>query len=384
MTIEQASSTKLGRAALKVVGRSLPLAGLTAVALAACSAPGSGESSEGGEKTATVVAPEQQGVIQFDSLAADKTQGTYTYRDVALKFDSEAHDGVDYVTLDLRGMKLSATFDNAGIFDVDGFNSENGSDTSMTEMDRAIIHTFEVALTDTYRERGSELPALDSLNRMVTVWGDYPSSLPLTRTFYGRKERLVNINLCNNVNKIGMSNWKAYQRASHDCLTIKHAFSDCAAITAGCMYGDDSSTVDNVFMSMHPGATFFGSNASNYRAYGPDHDPNAEFAYGDCFGRCGSECGGSTQFTQACLDHDLCVRFGHISISGECDDEFLDAAVDYGVASNCGNVNFRVAYNWQGTSLQSNCPTSYNNTNDGCDIGCQFTDGDCFRVGNGI
>ncbi len=34
-------------------------------------------------------------------------------------------------------------------------------------------------------------------------------------------------------------------------------------------------------------------------------------------------------------------------------------------------------YQWAGTSTANNCPTSWNGTGDGCDCGCQFTDGDC-------
>jgi hypothetical protein len=135
---------------------------------------------------------------------------------------------------------------------------------------------------------------------------------------------------------------------------------------------------------MHPGGSYFGTTIGNYRSYEPDHDASVEFGYGACYGRCGDSCGGSTQFTQACLDHDTCVRFGHFDQSPECDDDFLDAAVDYGVASNCPGVNFRVDFNWEGSANQNNCPTSFNNTNDGCDIGCQFTDGDCFRSSNAL
>ena len=60
------------------------------------------------------------------------------------------------------------------------------------------------------------------------------------------------------------------------------------------------------------------------------------------------------------------------------DDDFCGAAWDYTWAPNCGG-NFTVNYNWAGSSAQGACPAGWNGTNDGCDVGCQFVDGDCFR-----
>jgi hypothetical protein len=36
-----------------------------------------------------------------------------------------------------------------------------------------------------------------------------------------------------------------------------------------------------------------------------------------------------------CLDHDLCVRFGHSLASWWCDDEFAYTTDDYAFAPNC-------------------------------------------------
>jgi len=354
---------------------------LSTVVLVGCA----GAAPDTNDKDSTIVAAEQQGIVHFDVLSPSLLKGTYEYHDVKLNFRAEA-DSVKAVTLELRGMVLTGTFDpDAGVFDLDGFVRTDGSETQMTDVDTAVIHTFEVALTDLYRERAAELPALDVLNRAITVWGDYSPTVPLRRTFVGRQERATLQNLCASVNKPGQgSGVSRWTRGSHDCLVIKSAWGDCAAITAGCSYGDDSSTVDRGFLSMHPGgscsdSSYFGTNATNFRCYEPDHDANAEYSYGACLGRCGGSCGGGTQFTQACLDHDICVRFGHVIASPECDDDLLDAAFDAAFAPNCGNVNFTVNFNWAGGSNEGNCPTGWRNSNDGCDVGCQFVDGDCFR-----
>jgi hypothetical protein len=361
------------------------LAAVSVVGLAGCAGAAS-DGTHGEDSPAVIVAPEQQGVVRFDVLSAASVKGTFEYHGVTLAFDAEA-DAVKAVTVELRGMVLTGTFEPAdGVFDLDGFNASDGSETQMTEVDRAVIHTFEVALTDIYRERGAELPALEVLNRAVTVWGDYSPTLTLHRTFYGRQERATLQNLCGQVNRGGQGTGFAprYSWGSHDCLTIKNFWSDCAAVSAGCMYGDDSSTVERGFLSMHPGGScndnsYFGTSSTNMHCYEPDHDPNVEYAYGDCLGRCGGGCGGGTTFTQACLDHDICVRFGHIQVSAECDDEVLDAAFDAAFAPNCDGTSFTVNYNWSGSTYEANCPAAWNYTNDGCDVGCQFVDGDCFR-----
>jgi hypothetical protein len=82
--------------------------------------------------------------------------------------------------------------------------------------------------------------------------------------------------------------------------------------------------------------TYFWKN-SQWQCYAPDHDANVEYAYGDCFGRCGAGCGsgGSGTYTYDCLDHDSCVRFGHSIASIWCDDEFTYTIDDYTFAPNC-------------------------------------------------
>jgi hypothetical protein len=339
----------------------------------------------GGDKT-IVVAPERQGVIEFDLLMATLVKGTYYYHGVTARFASEVVKGAYEITLELRGMTLTATIDPSGVFDLDGFKTETGAGTAMTEVDSTVIHTLEVALADIYRERAGTLPALAMLNRAITVWGQYSSTLPLQRTFYSRQERIALHDLCGQVNKPGQGgpfNFK-WTWGSHDCLTVKSFASDCAFISGGCAYADDGSTIDRGFMSMHPEGscddnTYFGQKPGNFSCYEPDHDSNTEYAYGACLGRCGGSCGGGTVFSQACLDHDVCVRTGHFIASPECDDELLDATLDAIVVDDCPGANFNVDFNWAGTGNEGACPDSWNNMKDGCDVGCQFVDADCFR-----
>lgn len=359
---------------------------LGAILIVAGCASSHGGESDSGEKT-VVVAAEQQGLVTFDTLEAKRVAGTYEYRGETVHFESTANEHGSDITLGMRGMVLTATLDSSGAFEVDGYKDADGTDTAMTAMDRALVHGFEVALTDLYRKRAAELPALDVLSRSLTMWSEYPDTVPLRRTFLARDERRGALqSLCGNVNKVGQGGNFApkFTWASHDCFKIKGVFTtDCGPLSGGCAYGNDSSTVENVFMSMHPngscdGGTYFGFTSTSQLCWAQDHDNRAEWGYGGCFGRCGDSCGGATQFTQACLDHDLCVRSAHWSGTPGCDDEFVEAAVDWASASNCGG-EFRVDFNWAGSPNEGHCPTSFMNTNDGCDVGCQFIDGDCFR-----
>jgi hypothetical protein len=102
--------------------------------------------------------------------------------------------------------------------------------------------------------------------------------------------------------------------------------------------GNDRTTY-YAWLSMHSSGpcsdgTYFWT-GSSWACYEPDHDPNVEYAYGDCFGRCGGGCGSGTQFTRDCADHDSCVRFGHSLASLWCDDEFSYTVDDALWAPNC-------------------------------------------------
>ena len=67
-----------------------------------------------------------------------------------------------------------------------------------------------------------------------------------------------------------------------------------------------------------------------------DHDTRVEYSYGNCYGVCGAGCPGTYQFTVDCVNHDQCVRNGHVLASGYCDDQFSAASDDWASAPNCG------------------------------------------------
>lgn len=330
--------------------------------------------SDGGKEAGVVV--EEQGV---DTLEIDFTesvaQGTFQNADQQLTFRTEVLEGVVETTIELRGLVLLLTIDTAeGGIEVDGYAADNGQDTQMLEDDVALLGLFEKRFEATFEEHHESSSAIEYLNRSLTLWSDYNATTPLKHTYHGRFEQ--SSSRCGWVNKPGQGvNVKKWTRATHDCNVCHWWY--------GCNNGDDRSTTDNVFLSMHADGscaddTYFGDTENSFSCHEPDHSYGQEYAYGACFGRCGGSCGSGTQFTDACINHDQCVRGGHSIASFWCADELSATGWDVAFAPNCGG-KITVDYNWAGSSNEGNCPTSWKDTNDGCDHGCQFIDGDCFR-----
>jgi hypothetical protein len=105
--------------------------------------------------------------------------------------------------------------------------------------------------------------------------------------------------------------------------------------------GDDRTTFFALIKNSATGpcadGTYFGTGPSGpWTCYEPDHSASIEYAYGDCFGRCGAGCGSDgSVYSLDCADHDSCVRFGHSTASGWCNDEFLSCSDDYLYGANC-------------------------------------------------
>ena len=62
------------------------------------------------------------------------------------------------------------------------------------------------------------------------------------------------------------------------------------------------------------------------------------FKKSDCYGRCGAGCGQSKQYTQECLNHDICNRETGENL-GVCSDEFWAASDGWFNAPNCQNAS---------------------------------------------
>ena len=262
--------------------------------------------------------------------------GTYVSETGLVKFQSiQVEPTVFEVTVEVNGMTLDGVIDrmeNGGVASLDGFASETGEDTQMTSEDRQLLSEFYRALNE---ELGEDAPAAAvMLRRAVGVWAEYPSTLELTRSVIGEEGRSIQY-LCSYVYcgtwEGACSYWNWYQYSTHDCC-----YGGLWGVGGHCTDRYDSDTTQIVQLGDHyscSGDTWVWT--GSYWACGePDHW-DYPYETGNCFGRCGNECGGDQQYTKDCVDHDGCVRNGHETASLWCDDEASSASDDELFADDC-------------------------------------------------
>jgi len=231
--------------------------------------------------------------------------------DREFRFRSEVAEGGFAVQVDFNGMTIAIERAADGWVSYDGIGAQDGGAVQMTDEDRAAL----LELTVTLDALGEDVvEPIERLRGFTNLWSEFPTHQSLHGEV--RTDFRAFTSLCGSVN--------TYREATHDDWDHDR--------------GEDATTY-SAYLSMHGAGpcsdgTYFWINGA-WRCEEPDHDPAVEFAYGDCFGRCGAGCGGGTQFTVDCLDHDSCVRFGHSITSLWCDDEFVSTIDDWASAPNC-------------------------------------------------
>ena len=255
--------------------------------------------------------------------AEGKISGTYTHEADTLSFEiSTQAENVYAVTVKTRGLTLDATIDSAhGASSFDGFATDNGADTQLTKADQPVLVAFNKALDGSLGDlKGNKVA--DVLSRTASNWSEWPTTVKLSRRILGEEGRSYN-SYC------GAMGWSAYGPSTyttHDCCT--HWFDPCSTHNRG----SSGSTVYAYIGDYGPSSTLVWNNG--WQNQGVDHW-NTPSEYGDCFGRCGADCGGGHAYTQDCSDHDNCVRNGHWIGSPYCDDEFSSTLDDAMYAPNC-------------------------------------------------
>ncbi|GHG78724.1 hypothetical protein GCM10012319_29710 [Comamonas sp. KCTC 72670] len=262
------------------------------------------------------------------SSAPRGVQGTFVHEGASARFSSrEVEPGVFRIEVRLRGLTLTGLMEPAqGVSLLDGFADANGAEAQMREPDRAL-------LTALYRALNAKLPVGDDaapeamyLRRAVGVWSQFPDSVALQRAVMGEKGRgytmLCSYARCNGRNTgscEGNYNWYAY--ATHDC--DRGGF-DWPGNQQLAQLGDHYwCNGDEYFLA-----------GGVWQCGTPNHWHRPKVV-GNCFGRCGPECGGDTQYTRDATNHDSCVRNGHMLVSGWCNDQFVAAVDDELFAPNC-------------------------------------------------
>jgi len=239
--------------------------------------------------------------------------------------------------VELNGMILSARYDESGER-LEGVTAADGAPTLLTELDRASVRRLlagleaelhgsieHVTSKEEYDQVRGLTAAEERLFRVLDVqWSQWPTTLPLQLEIGTEAAR-------------GYTSYRRYA-ATNTTVTGCH---DC-----------------NV-------CSFSGDCCDTGKKLG-------EYFNGDNYGNCGTSSTGS-QFTKDCTNHDQCVRTtkhgGHALASMYCNDQFTSCTDDETFAPSCD-------YDWRGTSLKGNCPTSYYADGE-CDCFCQFQDIDC-------
>jgi len=261
--------------------------------------------------------------------------GTFGFNGKTVRFSSiEVQPMVFEVNIELNGMTLDAVIDRTSgvVASLDGFASDTGEDTQMTSEDRTLLSALSKAINDQTAENDPDPVVM--LRRAVGVWAQHPSTVALDRTVMGEEGRgytsLCSYAYCGSWSG-GCTYWNFYTYATHDCC-----YDGLWGVGGHCTDRYDSDTSQIVQLGDHyscGGDTWVWTGIS-WACGEPDHW-TYPYEVGNCFGRCGDECGGDHQYTKDCTDHDGCVRNGHETASAWCDDEFTSTTDDYFSAPNC-------------------------------------------------
>lgn len=297
------------------------LAAAATLVLFAC---GTGKAPEQNEPQTQAPAASAEG-LSLDE-AAGSVSGRYAGKGEASFSSRQVEEGVYRVEVRVNGMTLSGLMDPVnGVSSLDGF-ADSGADTQLVDEDRAVLSGLYEALNAKLPAGDAAAPEAMYLRRAVGLWAEHPTTVAMQRLVMGEQGRgytmLCSYAKCNGswTGSCGGSyNWYSY--AKHDC---QHGGFDVAINQQIAQLGDHTScSGDEYYMS-----------GSSWVCGEPDHWSRPK-VMGICWGRCGSGCGGDTQYTLDATNHDGCVRNGHALASAYCDDQFTSASDDELFAPNC-------------------------------------------------
>lgn len=275
-----------------------------------------------------------------DDLVITGTDKGVTGSFGATTFKSEmATDDVLDIQVHINGMVMTSLVDfKTGVIEYDGYTEANGENTQMTDEDRAEMVALEGALA---KVKGTVPLVVDKLRGFVATEAEHPTTVALQDIRFGAENRSWT-SLCYAKN--------SYYPASHDCDTGGFWIDATTLDDVWLSSTGDLGGPDGVAWYFPAGGSYQACSGSSYcsrysvsvpsagwyTGVEVDHDTRVEYSYGNCFGVCGAGCPGTYQFTVDCVNHDQCVRNGHITASGYCDDQFTAASDDWAYAPDCG------------------------------------------------
>jgi hypothetical protein len=239
--------------------------------------------------------------------------GVFSHGDELLKFSTvETGASVFDTTIEFHGLTLSALADlGKGVISLDGHATANGADTTLSDDDTAIISAFRKALDAQVPVRTGPMNVVEMLRGQVGHWEEWPHTVSLTAVTVLDAERSV-VKLCGSIG--------TYVLASHDC-NVCNGYGGAQNCQVWAYVGNTGNSQ----------TYYFHGSTANTTPYNHATRPSE---YGDCYGRCGADCGSGNVYSQDCLNHDSCVRNGHAVASAYCDDEFT-SCIDDTASSGC-------------------------------------------------
>ena len=276
-----------------------------------------------------------QGPLSFVERSDAAVVGSIDVEGMVAQFEARAvSEQVFSVVVMHDNLTLTADLDyNTNRFLFDGYVSEDGSSTVLTDEDKAVVEELGSALADegmsqTTRDpdhRGVVIQSAGSaLVRALGTWRTWSVTADLRRDVEAEAGRTINY-LCGWLTGYGM-------KASHDCWDCWDTWDGWNYVDIGPQgsyncYPDSCSSACgnyNVNRCGKLSCEQSGGGANGTWQYGSNSDKYAACTVWD-----------TNAYTQDCLMHDHCVRNDHDTFSGWCSDEAADAVDDQPGARDC-------------------------------------------------
>ena len=250
--------------------------------------------------------------LQYND-SATSISGVFTHGDEVLKFTTvESAPSVFDTSVEFHGLTLSSLADLAkGVISLDGYATATGAETALDDEDSAILSAFRKAYDAQVPVRTGAMNVVEVLRGSVGHWEEWPHTLSLTAVTVMQTDRSVTM-LCGQIG--------SYVLASHDC-NVCNGYNGQTNCQVWAYIGDTGTS----------STYYWHSGTWTTTPYNHAVQPSE---YGDCYGRCGADCGSGHVYSQDCTNHDSCVRNGHSLASAYCDDELASCADD-ALASGC-------------------------------------------------
>lgn len=287
-----------------------------------------------GQAAEETPAAKTEGTIEVSSLSTKEIRGTFDLNGDRLRFEAKQlgdNDKSFSFTMRFHKMVVDATVDMSmgWTTHMDGF-AEDGSDTSMTEDDQAYLNAFVRTFEAKYPQVGREEVGVNvPFSSLTNLYGQWIPAMNVKWTKFEDAEHgasLCQYLSCNTGRTGACTGGEQYVKAGHDCWTCNGDYIFQSGSSGSCQSW--------VQVGDHYGSTKdrTSSSTSWASAGSPPAHGSLHYQIGECDGRYGAGCGSGTVYETGALQHDHCVRNGHVVTSSWCSDELTRATSSPG---NC-------------------------------------------------